>query len=370
MQFNDLGKQWQTIREVVLEKIDKVGHEGSYINGKSVTEFEQQFAEYFDSKYAIGVSNGTDGLKLALQTYDLKSSDLVIIPANTFIADYLAVKNLPGDKPKIALIDQNEYFTIDVDSLESFLEKWRTVYGKIVVIPVHLYGQACDMDKIVELSKKYNFGILEDCSQSHETRYKGNHLGSYGDMAVYSLYPGKNLGAAGDAGIITTNSEDLNIRLRSLRNYGSKVKYYYDELGNNHRLDSMQAIVLSEKLNHLHSWTMTKNEIVTRFLNEMNNDKVTLPKLHQDCTTHSYHIFCVMVDDRQSFEKHMTSNGITTIIHYPIPIHKTSIFDSSVDIVYSSKITDEWADKIVSLPIHPFLTTEEVDLIINSVNSF
>jgi dTDP-4-amino-4,6-dideoxygalactose transaminase len=370
MQFNDLGKQWKTIREVVLEKIDKVGQEGSYINGKSVSEFEQQFAEYFDSKYAIGVSNGTDGLKLALQTYDLGSGDLVIMPANTFIADYLAVKNLPSDKPKIALVDQNEYFTIDVDSLESFLEKWRPLYGKVVVIPVHLYGQSCDMDKILELSKKYNFSILEDCSQSHETRYKGNHLGSYGDMAVYSLYPGKNLGAAGDAGIITTNSEELNVRLRSLRNYGSKVKYYYDELGNNHRLDSMQAIVLSEKLKHLNSWTITKNKIVTRFLNEMSNSKVTLPKLYQDCTTHSYHIFCVMVDDRQSFEKHMASNGITTIIHYPIPIHKTSIFDSSMDIVYSSKITDEWADKIVSLPIHPFLTTDEIDLIINSVNSF
>jgi dTDP-4-amino-4,6-dideoxygalactose transaminase len=370
MQFNDLGKQWQTIRESVLEKIDKLGHEGSYINGKSVTEFEQQFAEYFDAKYAIGVSNGTDGLKLALQTYDLKSSDLVIIPANTFVADYLAVKNLPGDNPKIALIDQDEYFTIDVNSLESFLEKWRTVYGKVVVIPVHLYGHPCDMDRIVELSNKYSFGILEDCSQSHETRYKGNHLGSYGDMAVYSLYPGKNLGAAGDAGIITTNSEELNKRLRSIRNYGSSVKYHYDEIGHNHRLDSMQAIVLSEKLKHLYSWTITKNEIVARFLNEMNNDKVILPKKSDDCTLHSYHIFCVRVEDRSAFEKHMSSNGVTTIIHYPIPIHKTTIFDSSMDIVYSSKITDEWADKIVSLPIHPFLTTEEVDLIISSVNNF
>lgn len=370
MQFNDLGKQWQIIRESVLEKIDKLGHEGSYINGKAVVEFENQFAEYFGAKYAVGVSNGTDGLKLALQTYDLKSNDLVIIPANTFIADYLAVKNLPTDKPKIALIDQNEYFTIDVNQLESFLEKWRNVYGKVVVIPVHLYGQSCDMDRIVELSKKYNFAILEDCSQSHETRYKGRHLGSYGDMAVYSLYPGKNLGAAGDAGIVTTNSQELNTRLRSLRNYGSKVKYYYDELGNNHRLDSMQAIVLSEKLKHLHSWTISKNQIVDRFLNEINNQKVILPKKSDDCTLHSYHIFCVRVEDRKEFEKHMTFNGVTTIIHYPIPIHKTSIFDKSVDIVYSSKITDEWADKIVSLPIHPFLTNEEIDLIINSINNF
>ena len=226
------------------------------------------------------------------------------------------------------------------------------------------------MDRIVELSKKYEFGILEDCSQSHETTYKGNHLGSYGDMAVYSLYPGKNLGAAGDAGIITTNSEELNKRLRSIRNYGSSVKYHYDEIGHNHRLDSMQAIVLSEKLKHLHSWTMTKNEIVTRFLNEMNNDKVTLPKLHQDCTLHSYHIFCVRVEDRTLFEKHMSSNGVTTIIHYPIPIH---LQNAAKELGYKNgdfPNTEIFSKTMISLPIYPELTDEEVYYVIEKVNSF
>lgn len=370
MQFNDLGKQWQIIREEVLAKIDKVGYEGSYINGKSVSNFEKEFADHFDSKYAVGVSNGTDGLKLALQIFDLNENDLVIIPANTFVADYLAIKNIPSNKPTTVLIDHDEYFTIDTKQLESFLKENRNKYKKVVLIPVHLYGHPCDMDKIYELSKKYDFNILEDCSQSHETKYKGRHLGSYGDMAVYSLYPGKNLGAAGDAGIITTNNEDIYERLKMIRSYGSKVKYYYDEIGHNHRLDSMQAIILSEKLKYLSSWTSDKNKIVDRFLSEIKNDKIVLPKKSSECTLHSYHIFCLKVEDRKSFEKHMSISEIPTIIHYPIPIHKTSIFDYKKDIVYSSENTDKFADKIVSIPIHPFLSNDDIDKIINSLNNY
>ncbi len=368
MQFNNLGKQWESIRESVLNKIDSIGLEGSYINGKSVSEFEDKFAKYFNTKYSVGVSNGTDGLKLALQIYNLSENDLVIIPANTFVADYLAVKNLPGQKPKIALIDHDEYFTISVTDLQDFLSKNRNSYNKVVVIPVHLYGQSCDMDKIVELSNLYNFSILEDCSQSHETTYKGKHLGSFGDMAVYSLYPGKNLGACGDAGIVTTNSEEIYKRLKSIRNYGSSVKYHYDEIGHNHRLDSIQAVILSEKLDHLKKWTDVKREIANRFLNEVKNTKITLPKTTQDCE-HSWHVFCVKVENRLDFEKYMTSKSIPTIIHYPIPIHDTKIFETT-DLVFSTKNTDINKDMIVSLPIHPFLSVEEVDLIIESLNNF
>lgn len=369
MQFNDLGKQWETIRKTVLEKIDKVGYEGSYINGKSVSQFESEFASHYGAKYAVGVSNGTDGLKLALQTFDLTDKDLVIIPSNTFVADYLAVKNIPGSKPKVALIDHDEFFMINTNHLELFLETNRHHYEKVVVIPVHLYGHACDMDKIVDLSKKFNMGIIEDCSQSHETKYKGNHLGSYGDIAVYSLYPGKNLGAVGDAGIMTTNNEEIYERLKSIRNYGSKVKYHYDEIGHNHRLDSIQALVLSEKLKHLSFWTQRKIDIVDKYLSEIKNEKVILPKKSNDCTQHSYHIFCVVVDDRQNFESHMSENNIPTIIHYPIPIHKTKIFDNN-DVIFSKHKTDELADKIVSIPIHPFLTIDEVNHIINTINNY
>lgn len=375
MQFNDLGKQWSTIREQALEKVDALGYQGAYINGKLVSEFEEEFAKYFNAKYAIGVSNGTDGLKLALQIYYLDENDAVIIPANTFIADYLAIRNIPTHNrpgkygPKTILIDHDEYFTIDTDQLEIFLKSNRKKYNKVVVIPVHLYGHACDMDKIVDLSKQYNFKIIEDCSQSHETRYKGNHLGSYGDIAVYSLYPGKNLGALGDAGIMTTNDESINERLKMIRNYGSKVKYYYDEIGHNHRLDSIQALFLLEKLKHLKNWTNEKIRIVERFNNEIKNNKIILP-IKSDYCEHSYHIYCLRVEDRKIFETYMADNKIPTIIHYPIPIHKTSIFDKKRDIVYSSANTDKYADKIISIPIHPFLTKEEVDHIIITINNY
>ena len=369
MQFNDLGKQWEKIRESVLDKIDRIGFQGSYINGPAVSEFENEFAQHYNTKYSVGVSNGTDGLKLALQMFDLTNSDLVIIPSNTFVADYLAVKHLPLVKPKVALIDHDENFTIDTVHLDLFLKSYRRHFNKVVVIPVHLYGHSCDMDTIMELSKEHNFHVIEDCSQSHETKYKGNYLGSYGDLAVYSLYPGKNLGACGDAGIVTTNNEDFYNRLKSIRNYGSKVKYHYDEIGYNNRLDSMQAIVLSEKLKHLKEWTEIKNKITEQYHNRINNPKVVLPRVSEDCTTHSYHIFCVEVEDRILFEKHMSNNGITTIIHYPIPIHKTSIFDTE-DIVFSSLNTDKTCNRIVSIPIHPFLTDGEINHIINTINNY
>lgn len=369
MQFNDLGRQWEEIRSSVIEKIDVLGFKGSYINGPEVSQFEKDFCDHYGSKYSVGVSNGTDGLKIALQVFDLGEEDLVIIPANTFIADYLAVKHLPGETPKVALIDHDDHFTINTSHLESFLEKNRDNFRKVVVIPVHLYGHPCDMDSIMRLSSIYNFNVIEDCSQSHESKYKGNHLGSYGDLAVYSLYPGKNLGACGDAGIITTNHEKFYNRMKSIRNYGSKVKYHYDEIGYNNRLDSIQAIFLSEKLRLLEKWTEAKNQITERYQREINNPHVILPKISDFCTNHSYHIFCLEVEDRGSFEKFMLEKGVPTIIHYPIPIHKTSIFDTS-DIVFSSSNTDRTCNRIVSIPIHPFLSKDETDLIINSINSW
>lgn len=369
MQFNNLGKQWELVRENALKKIDEIGYEGSYINGKSVSDFEQEFASHYDSRFAIGVSNGTDGLKLALQTYDLTNDDLVIMPANTFVADYLAVKHLPLTKPKVVLIDHDEYFTLDMSHLELFMRTSRHNYKKVVVIAVHLYGHPCDMDKLIPMSKTYNFSILEDCSQSHESTYKNKTLGTFGDMGVYSLYPGKNLGAVGDAGIITTQDPNLYERLKSIRNYGSKIKYHYDELGHNNRLDSIQAVVLSEKLKHLTEWTNTKIEIANRFLSEIKNEKVKLPKIANYTTKHSFHIFCLEVENRSDFEKHMSDKGIPTLIHYPIPFYKTNAW-SGTDTVFSFTRTKECADKIVSIPLHPFLTEEEVSLIINTVNSY
>ena len=369
MQFNNLGKQWELVRENALKKIDSIGHEGSYINGKVVSDFETEFANHYNTKYSVGVSNGTDGLKLALQVFDLTDEDVVVIPANTFIADYLAVKHIPLTKPKVVVIDQDEYFTINTSQLELFLKTSRHQYKKMVVIPVHLYGQSCDMDKILELSNTYDFKILEDCSQSHESTYKGKHLGSFGDIAVYSLYPGKNLGAIGDAGIITTNNQTIYERLKSIRNYGSKIKYHYDELGHNHRLDSIQAIVLSEKLKLLPSWTDDKLKIAHQFLSKINNPKIILPKIAEYTTKHSFHVFCLVVEDRVSFEKLMSDNGIPTIIHYPIPLYKTNVWSEN-DVIFSHSMSTTLAEKIISIPIHPFLTSEEIEIIINTINKY
>lgn len=369
MQFNNLGKQWEEIREKVLDEIDQLGSRGDYIGGKYVERFESLFSVYFGSDYSIGVSNGTDALKIALQTFDLSSEDLVIIPANTFIADYLAVRNLPGEKPNVVLIDHDDYYNIDVKELELFLEKNRNSYEKIVVIPVHLYGHPCDLDSLVLLSGKYDFSILEDCSQSHGTIHRGeNEIGNSGSISAYSLYPGKNLGAIGDAGIITTNDSEKDKRCRSLRNYGSSIKYHYDEIGNNHRLDTIQAIALVEKIHHLNKWTIKKNIIAEKYFLGIKNDLVSLPKIAKYCERHSYHIFCIEVENREGFQKHLSELDIPTIIHYPIPIHKTKIFDHGS--VFSSSKTDLSAERIVSLPMHPYLTDEEINQIVDGINSW
>jgi len=366
MHFNYLGGQWSTVRDSVLKEIDEMGFKGDYIGGKKIQEFEEKFANYFDSKFAVGVSNGTDGLKLALQVLDLSVLDLVIIPNNTFIADYLAVRNLPDEKPEIRFIDHDDYFTINLDDLESFLSQRRDNYGKVVIMAVHLYGHPCDMDRLMELKEKYNLIVIEDCSQSHGTKYKNRYVGNDGIMSVYSLYPGKNLGAIGDAGIITTNDENLHNRLKSLRSYGSSVKYHYDELGHNHRLDTIQAIVLSHKLDHLSRWNDKKNSVVERYYNEITNDKVLLPKRADYCSYHSYHIFHLVVDDRELFMDHLKSKDIPTIIHYPFAISQTKIYERET--IITSKNSLEFADKIVSIPIHPFMTEQDVTDIIDAIN--
>jgi dTDP-4-amino-4,6-dideoxygalactose transaminase len=368
IKFNDLTAQWELIRETTLQEIDELGKRGDYIGGSKISAFESEFSDYVGSKFSIGVSNGTDALKISFQMFDLGSKDLVIIPANTFIADYLALKNCPGESPRVCLIDHGNDYTIDVKKLEKFLANQREIYRKVVLVPVHLYGQACDMAALSDLKERYNLLVLEDCSQSHGTTFDGKHVGYLGDISVYSLYPGKNLGAVGDAGVITTNLEQYYTRAKSLRNYGSSKKYHYDELGNNHRLDTIQAVILLQKLKHLTSWTSAKRMVALKYLDQIKNDKVALPYI-EDVASHSFHIFCLEVSNRDSFMEYMNSAGIPTIIHYPIPIQETKIFDQS-DICTDLKRTNFSKDRIVSIPIHPFLTDTQIEHIIKVINSW
>ena len=369
MQFNDLGKQWNEIRRTCLPIVDELGFDGGYIGGKRVEEFEKQFADYIGTKEAIGVSNGTDALKIAMQALDLNAWDTVIMPANTFIADFIAVKHLPQkNKPKVVLIDNQEDYTISVRDLEEWLKLHRSMCGKAVLIAVHLYGHSCDMEKIMELKDRYDLILIEDCSQSHGTKFNGQMTGSFGDIAAFSLYPGKNLGALGDAGILTTNNEDLAKKMKALRNYGSSKKYHYDYLGHNNRLDPIQCIFLSEKLKRLEEWNIRKREIAQDYSALINPSKAKVPLVDSRCQ-HSFHVFCLQVEDRDQFMAKLNDKGIPTIIHYPNPIHKTGVWEYGTDTVWSSKNADEYCSKIVSIPIHPFLTTEEFKLIIDTINS-
>jgi dTDP-4-amino-4,6-dideoxygalactose transaminase len=370
VKFNDLGKQWEEIRGKALSEIDKMGYRGDYIGGEEIQKFESEFSEFCGSSFSLGISNGTDALKIAFQMFDLGPNDLVIIPANTFIADYLAVRNIPlfySMPPSIVLIDHDEYFNISTRDLEKFLLEEREKYSRVVLVAVHLYGHLCDLEEIKRIKEKYNLLVLEDCSQSHGSKGLRLNQGEIGEISVYSLYPGKNLGALGDAGVLTTNLEKYWERGKILRNYGSKVKYHHDDLGHNHRMDTIQAIILNLKLPLLDAWNESKQGIAKRYLSEIKNSSVKLPKTAPWCSYHSYHIFCLEVDDRDSFMKHMQEKNIPCLIHYPVPIYRTPIFSERV---YTLELTEEKCERIVSIPIHPYLTETEIDLIVSAINSW
>lgn len=371
IKFNDLGKQWEEIREEALLKIDQLGYKGDYIGGLEIQKFEENFSIFSDSKYSVGVSNGTDALKIAFQLFELGPSDLVIIPANTFIADYLALRSVPlfySRPPEVVLLDHDEHFNISIEDLETFLSEERNKYEKVVVVAVHLYGHLCNLKELQRLKTKYNFFVLEDCSQSHGSKSDELNQGQVGDINIYSLYPGKNLGALGDAGVLTTNSNEYFERAKMLRNYGSKVKYLHEDIGHNHRMDTIQAIVLNLKLSLLPLWNDKKQVIANRYLSEIKNPLVSLPKTANWCSYHSYHIFCLEIHNgRESFIKYLESQGIPCLIHYPIPIHKLPIFSERI---YSSNRTDNMCDKIVSIPIHPYLDNLQISSIIEAINNW
>ncbi len=304
--FNNLSMQWDIIKEAVLPKLEKLFKKSDFIGGNSVREFEDNFATYCGTKYAAGVSNGTDALKLSLAALNLESPCGVIIPANTFIATILAVTYLNEFKYEIILVDCDEYYQIDIDILENCLKKKRREWKSCVIVPVHLFGHPSNMKGILELAKTFDCYLLEDSSQAHGAMVLNNKVGSLGDISAFSLYPGKNLGAAGDAGIITTNNETLYNRVKSLRNYGSNVKYHYDTKGWNNRLDTIQAIIVNEKLKYLDEWNNARIEIAKKFDSLLdNNANIITPKTASYINKQVYHIYAIRVKHRDKFQKYL-----------------------------------------------------------------
>lgn len=368
IQFNDLGSQWKKIQNSSLPKILKTLENGSYILGPEVNEFEKKFSEWNGNEYAVGVANGTDALKISISSLNLTGKTMFYIPSNTYIATAISTYFSLTKDFDIEFIDCDEFLQIDVDLLEKSIIINFENYDNHVIIPVHLYGSSCNIVKIMELSQIYNTYVIEDCSQAHGALGSdGRKVGNYGHIAAFSCYPGKNLGAAGDAGVILTNNEELYKRCLYLRNLGSVIKYEHEVLGWNSRLDTIQAIILSDKLNFLTEWNEKRIQVSEFFTKNIKNEKIKLFKKPEYCKKHVYHIFPILVEDRNSFQKFLNEKNIPNLIHYPIPIEKTPVFSDKKHI---SKLTNYFSDRIVSLPIHPFLDEKQLQYIVDVVNSY
>lgn len=333
-----------------------------YIEGEEGKAFEKEFAAYCDSKYCVGVGNGLDALFLALKALGIKAGDEVIIPSNTYIATALAVTYV-GATPVFVEPDIRT-FNIDPQRIEeSITEKTKAI------MPVHLYGQPCDMDTILAIAKKNNLYVIEDCAQAHGATYKGNIIGTFGDVAGFSFYPGKNLGALGDAGATVTNDEDLAKKIRALRNYGSDYKYHHIYQGNNSRLDELQAAFLSAKLTSLDKVNENRRKIAQKYMEGIENPFITLPYVPEYANP-VWHIFGIRCDRRDELEMFLKENGIGTNKHYPIPMHLQECYKSLGFKEGDFPIAEEISKTELSLPLYYGMTDEEIEYVVGRINDF
>lgn len=365
IKFNNLNLQWQQIKDKALPEVEELFESCQFILGPQVERFEEAFAQYCSCKHGVGISNGTDAIKIAAKALELTESVQVFMPANTFVATWLAIREA-YPQSNIVMIDIDENGQMDTDKLKEAVSKSE---GQKLIVAVHMHGCCDNIDEISRIATESDCLILEDASQAHGSRSKNGTLaGSVGKISAFSLYPGKNLGAAGDAGIIVTNSEKLATKCKMLRNYGSKEKYIHEEIGYNNRLDTMQAIVLYWKLKHLTKWNNSRAVSANYIRLMLSNPRVKwmlTDNIHQ-----VYHILPVLLenkDKRSEFMKYLNDNNIQCGIHYPIPIHKMPFYEKQETDLGR---TENYADRIVSLPIHPFLTQEELETIVQVINNF
>ncbi len=372
--FNNLGKQWDEIKDKAMPRLDQLFAKSSFINGPDVSLFESNFAGYIGTSHACGVSNGTDAIKLSIQAlfesgYIEKDSKIgVVIPANTFIATILGAE-MAAPNAEFVLVDCDEDYLIDTEKLLDTLVQRRDDWDHCIVMPVHLYGNLCEIEVITELCDQFDCWLIEDSSQSHGTTNSlGYKAGSFGHLSAFSMYPGKNLGAAGDAGVITTDDSRLYECIQKLKNWGAREKYYYDFKGYNNRLDSIQAIIVDEKLKMLDVWNLKRN-LAAKYYNENISDDFVKPKRSKECGLHTYHIYPILVEDEKRDEliTHLNNNGVQCGIHYPVPIENTVAYSH---LGAKSHNTQEFSKRLVSLPMHPFLKEEELDIVCETINSF
>lgn len=359
--FAVLGRQYNKYQAEYEEAALRVLRSGWYILGNELDSFEKLYAEYMGVKHCIGVGNGLDSLRLALTALGIGKGDEVIVQDNTFIATALAISE-NGATP--VFVDADEFFGIDPNKIEAAITE-RTK----AIMTVHLYGQPCEMDTILEIAHKHNLKVVEDCAQCHGASYKGQKCGTFGDAACFSFYPMKPIGAFGDAGAVITNSDEVDERVRMLRNYGSKVKYHHELLGINSRMDEIQAAITSVSVKHVNDGNAERKAIAEKYKAGINNPLVKIPAVRPE-TDHVYHVFPVFCEKRDELVQYLADAGIHAQIHYPIPCHITGCYKELGYKEGQFPVAEEYGKHEMSLPIYVGLTDEEINYIIETINGF
>ena len=360
--FLDLKGQHKSIKNEVFKSFEDVYKDTAFSGGKYVEKFENDFAEFCNSKYALGVNSGTSALHLALLALGIKSGDEVIIPSNTFIATAWAVSYVGA---KLVFVDcDSETWEIDVNQIENKITK-----KTVAIIGVHLYGQPFDVDKLKSICDRYNLYLVEDAAQAHGANYKGKKVGSLSDIACFSFYPGKNLGACGEGGGITTDNEDYYNKILSLRNHGTKQRYYHDELGFNMRMGGFEAASLKIKLKYIDTWNLKRKEIAKIYQNNLDTSKFNL-QYQPEYSDSVYHLFVITVDNRDELIKYLNEKNIFPGLHYPIPCHLQKAYNhlnySKGDFPNSEYL----ANHCLSLPMYAELSSEDISYTIDILNRY
>ena len=358
----DLKKQYDSIKPEIDKCIKEVLLNTSFVGGGIVTEFEKNFKKYIGVNYCISCANGTDSIEILLKALDISKDDEVIVPAISWISTSEAVSSV-GAKPVFVDIDP-DYYTIDLNNIE------RVITNKTkAIIPVHLYGQPVDMPKLMAIAKKHNLKVIEDCAQAHGAEFKNKKIGSFGDCASFSFYPGKNLGAYGDAGAMLTNDINIAEKARMIANHGQKEKHNHIIEGRNSRMDGIHAAVLNVKLNYLNSWTDKRIEIAKNYNSLLSKSSISCPKKIKD-GKHVYHLYVIRSFHRDKLKKELAEKGISSAIHYPTALPFLKCYHHLNHKKNDFPIANSYTEQILSLPIYPELEEEEISKIITSLNKY
>lgn len=358
---NRLDRGFYLYQKEFEQKALDVLRSGWYVLGNEVKEFEKEFAAYTGAKHCVGLASGLDALWIAFRILGIGAGDEVIVQGNTYIASVMGI-TMNGATP--VFVEPDEYNNIDAEKIEEKI----TERTKAVLV-VHLYGQASNMKPIVEIVKKYDLRLVEDCAQSHGSCFEGRTTGTFGDIGCFSFYPSKNLGAFGDAGAIVTDDERLAEAVRVFRNYGSEKRYHNKVVGANSRLDELQAGLLRIRLSHIEELTEEKRRICERYLTEIKNDKLELPRIREGATT-IWHQFVIHCSNREQLIEYLNDKEIGTIIHYPIPPHLSEAYQYLGYKKGDFPITEQYADEVLSLPLYNGMTDEELNYIISMLNEY